>query len=211
MTVTSPPAWGNAERGFADLSDTRPICTVAQVCSRNKYLHLQQIFYKSLKGHPMRKKTLALFLALCGLFFLSGCDQVRQALGDMINPPSASEVTARVSALAAQGKAAQAIQVGEDFLLKNKDASGDLHRKLAQLHTSQGDVVSAVRHLQQSTAGAPTPQPASPATQPSAPSTKTAEPAATAGTAASVDGAAAKVGPNGVEVRAGDVSIKISK
>jgi hypothetical protein len=154
---------------------------------------------------------LALFLALCGLFFLSGCDQVRQSLGDMINPPNASEVTARVSALAAQGKVPQAIQVGEDFLLKNKDAGGDLHRKLAQLHTSQGDVVSAVRHLQQSNAGAPAPQTASPAAQPSAPSEKTAEPAATAGTAASVDGAAAKVGPNGIEVRAGDVSIKISK
>ena len=129
----------------------------------------------------------------------------------MINPPNATEVTARVSALAAQGKAAQAIQLGEDFLLKNKDASGDLHRKLAQLHTSQGDVVSAVRHLQQSTAGAPAPQASSPPAQPSAPSEKAAEPTAAAGPAASVDGAAAKVGPNGIEVRAGDVSIKISK
>jgi hypothetical protein len=152
---------------------------------------------------------LALFLALGGLFFLSGCDQLRQTIGDMISPPSASEVTTRVSALAEQGKVAQAIQIGEDFLLKNKDASGDLHRKLAQLHTSQGDVLSAVRHLQQSTAAAPAPQVAKPATQPGAPAEKVAEPAANP--AASVDGATARVGPNGVEVRAGDVSIKISK
>lgn len=157
----------------------------------------------------MRKKILTASLALCGLVFLSGCDQVRQAVGDMIKPPSAAEVAVRVSALAADGKIPQAIEVGEDFLLKNKDPSGDLHRQLAQLHTRQGDTISALRHLQQSTSGAPAAQAASTPAQSSATAEKAAAP--TAGPSASVDGASAQVGPSGIEVRAGDVSVKISK
>ena len=157
----------------------------------------------------MRTKILTASLAVCGLIFLSGCDQVRQAVGDMIKPPNAGEVTVRVSALAADGKVAQAIEVGEDFLRKNKDPSGDLHRQLAQLHTRQGDTISALRHLQQSTSGAPAAQAASTPAQPSAAAEKAAAP--TAGPSASVDGASAQVGPSGIEVRAGDVSVKISK
>lgn len=157
----------------------------------------------------MRTKILTTLLAVCGLIFLSGCDQVRQAVGDMIKPPSAGEVAVRVSALAADGKIPQAIEVGEDFLLKNKDPSGDLHRQLAQLHTRQGDTISALRHLQQSTSGTAAAQAASPPAQPSATADKAAAP--TVGPSASVDGASAQVGPSGIEVRAGDVSVKVSK
>jgi len=157
----------------------------------------------------VQARNLTVSLALCGLVFLSGCDQVRQAVGDMIKPPSAGEVAVRVSALAAEGKIPQAIEIGEDFLLKNKDPSGDLHRQLAQLHTRQGDTISALRHLQQSTSGAPATQAASTPAQPSATAAKPDAP--TAGPSASVDGASAQVGPSGIEVRAGDVSVKISK
>lgn len=157
----------------------------------------------------MRSSRWTLSFTLCGLLLLSGCDQVRQAVGDLINPPNASEVTVRVNALAAQGKIPQAIQLGEDFLLKNKDPSGDLHRKLAQLHTGQGDTISAVRHLQQSTSAKT--QDAGAQAQPDNPSQKPTEPTSQAGAAAEVGGAAAKVGPGGIEVRAGDVTVKISK
>lgn len=157
----------------------------------------------------MKTNLWALPPTLCALLLLSGCDQVRQTVGDLINPPNASEITVRVDALAAQGKVPQAIQLGEDFLLKNKDPNGDLHRKLAQLHTSQGDTVSAVRHLQQSTLGAAKDAGAQP--QADKPRQKPAEPTAQAGPAVEVGGAAAKVGPDGIEVRAGDVTVKISK
>jgi hypothetical protein len=148
-------------------------------------------------------------LALCWLVFLSGCDQVRQAVGDMIKPPNSGEVAIRVRALAADGKIPKAIQVGEDFLLNNEDSSGDLHRQLAQLHAMQGDTMSALRHIQQSTSGAQATQEASTLAQPSAASKKPAP--LTADALASVEGASAQVGPSGIEVRAGDLRVKISK
>jgi hypothetical protein len=156
-----------------------------------------------------KKGILTVRLALCGLVFLSGCSEMRQAVSDMIKPLNAGEVSVQVSTLAADGKIALAIQVGEDFLLKNKDPSGDLHRQLAQLYTRQGDTISALRHLQQTTPGAPVTQAASTPPQPSAASENAAVP--TAGPSASVDGASAQVGPSGIEVRAGGLSVKISK
>lgn len=145
---------------------------------------------------------------------LTGCDQVRNTAADWLRPPSSSEMAARVSEMAAGGKVEQAIKAGEEYLAKNPDPSGDLHRKLADLYVGQGDAVSAVRHLEKSqgpggaaavvSQGERPPQQA-PAVQPQ----PVERPPAVSAT---VDGASARVRADGsLEVRAGPAAAGTSR
>lgn len=151
-------------------------------------------------------KALTIFFSIVFSVALSGCDQVRNVAADWLRPPSVGEVAARVSELATSGKVNQAIALGEDFLTKNSDPSGDLHRTLADLYLSQGDTVSSIRHLEKSqgTVGSaavvsqgvpPTPQVRA------VPPEQVERPPAVSAT---VDGASARVRADGsLEVRAG--------
>lgn len=142
---------------------------------------------------------------------LTGCDQIRTTVGGLIDPPSASEITARVGRLAEGGQAAQAIKTGEDFLAKHADQTGDLHRKLAELYIAQGDTLSAVRHLQQSDGSGATTraEPAAPPPPPASAAPSRPELADPPAAAASTGEVSAKVGPGGVEASAGGVSVRL--
>lgn len=91
-----------------------------------------------------------LTLAIFSLTLLSGCDQVRQQVADMINPPSPVEMSRRVDELVRANKYEQAISTGEQYLNKNKDPERLVIDAVTNAYVTSGDTAGAVRHMQRS-------------------------------------------------------------
>jgi hypothetical protein len=158
-------------------------------------------------------------MALLVLGLLNGCDQGVQPLSDLITPPTAADMDARVRDLARRGKTQDALRQGEAWLAAHLDLQGDLHRTLAQLLVDSGDAAGAVRHLARAAGSSAntasvSPSPASAPDSASAPASVPAQ-AAQLPTAPSLsvsaEGASARITPHSIEVRAGDAQVTVPK
>lgn len=87
-------------------------------------------------------------LALTALTVLSGCDQVRQKLADLLSPPSAVECIARVQRLLDAGDFQKAVATGEDYLKDKNLATGELHLVVAKAYLELGDATKALQHTE---------------------------------------------------------------
>jgi hypothetical protein len=153
------------------------------------------------KNHVKKIKRVQLrhLLQACVLCIgLSGCEQIRTGLADMLSPPSDAQMAARIGDLANGGKLREAIDAGEKFLNSNPSENNRVNAKLADLYLENGDSVKALLHLEKShgdvieSPGAATGQLSIDAVAINPPDTPTAP------------AASAKAGPNGAEAIAGN-------
>ena len=171
-------------------------------------------------------------IAFSLLLVLSGCDQQRQQLADLIARPTPEEIAVRIDQSVAQSKAEKGIEVGESYLKSEKDPNGHVHKALVKAYLFVGDASSAQKHIELSVSGStssnsaavtttPTPKKDQALTGDSVSVTVSQNGTAVSATttnsstqkieqSVSVDGASVTVGPNGTVVKAGDsvVSIK---
>lgn len=136
---------------------------------------------------------------------LSGCDQQRQALADLIAPPGPGQTAARIDEAVQQNKGRAGIEIGVAYLNSHPDPDGLVHHALAAAYLSTGDVAQAAGQMALSIAsGAAAPkadQPAAAAAAQDGP----LQPAVVAGDAAVIQS------PNGMVVKAGDAVVSPSK
>lgn len=85
---------------------------------------------------------------LIAFTILSGCDQVRQKLADVLTPPSPLECVTRVQRLVDAGDFQKAVTVGEDYLKDKNFASSELHLVVAKAYLELGDAPKALQHTQ---------------------------------------------------------------
>lgn len=105
--------------------------------------------FESIKMMNMKKIKLLAFV-FASLTFLTGCDQVRQTVSDLINPPSPIEISRRVDSLVRSQKYQEAISLGEQYLNKNQDPEGLVTDAVTNAYMESGDAAGAVRHMQRS-------------------------------------------------------------
>lgn len=147
-------------------------------------------------------KLILLPIIFGALLSMTGCDQVRQHVSDLINPPTPVELSRRVDELVMSQKYQDAISLGEQYLNKNKDSENLVTDAVTNAYMESGDATGAVRHMQRS--GRP-PQ-----------NTNTTGAATTATTTTrsegvAVDGASVTETKNGTVVRAGDAIVIMPK
>jgi hypothetical protein len=169
-----------------------------------------------------RITSAALVLAL--FILAAGCDKQRESLASAIQPRTAQQVAATANQLLGEGKFKEARTEGESFLAGNQDITGQLSLALAKASAQLGDTDVAVTYAIRAvaagalagvdlmaepmlepirtdirfvtlatgaTAPATTPAQPAPAVQPSAPQTS------------------ATIDANGIEAKAGSVSVKL--
>jgi hypothetical protein len=161
-------------------------------------------------------------LALVGL--TAGCDKQRESLASAIAPRTAQQVTAAVNQQLADGKFKEARTDGESFLAGSQDPTGQLAWALAKASAQLGDADATIKYASQAVAARavsnvdlmaePMLEPvrtdlrlvslaagttAGVSNQPAAP--RPVEPAPAT--------ASATIGANGIEAKAGSVSVKL--
>lgn len=162
-----------------------------------------------------------LLLALCSAaigFSLTGCDGQRKALADLISPPDARQIAGRIDDAVEHDQGSTGITLGEEFLAKNPDPDGLVHRALVGAYLATGSAPDAARHMELAIAdGASAAPKAAPLSAAPAPAASTAAnnaaplaPAASAAPA-SVNGAAVLTSPAGISVRAGDAAVSLGR
>ncbi|WP_153116433.1 hypothetical protein [Rhodocyclus tenuis] len=151
------------------------------------------------------------FLFLCiSALTLAACEQAQQKTADLLRPPTSVEINLRVLKLAEEGKPADAVRLGEDFLKSTADTEGSLHATLAKLYMATGDTESAVRHMQMMNKGSSVSTTVIVTKENPAPPAQLALPPSPSALDPSNGGAAASIGPNGIEVRAGGARASIT-
>ncbi len=174
---------------------------------------------------PGRRLTprAVLLLALCSAaigFSLTGCDGQRKALADLISPPDARQIAGRIDDAVEHDQGSTGITLGEEFLAKNPDPDGLVHRALVGAYLATGSAPDAARHMElaiadgASAAPKAAPPSAAPAPAPAASiAANNAAPLAPAVPAApaSVNGAAVLTSPAGISVRAGDAAVSLGR
>jgi hypothetical protein len=146
----------------------------------------------------MKYKKYIIIVCILVIFFgLSGCQQLRDDLADLLSPPTDAQMAARMADMTAAGKSVEAIQTGEKFLAAHQGPSFNVHAKLVQLYLEQGDSVRAQVHLEGANS-APIGAGVAPAPGPDAVAEPLAPPAVSA-----------KVGPDGLEASAGNAKASI--
>lgn len=143
------------------------------------------------------KNTKLIAFIFASLTLLTGCDQVRQQVADLINPPTPVEISRRVDGLVRTQKYQEAISMGEQYLNKNQDPDGLVTDAVTNAYMESGDAAGAVRHMQRS--GRP-----SKGSDAGGAATTRAEGVA-------VDGASVTETKNGTVVRAGDAVVIMPK
>ncbi len=88
--------------------------------------------------------TLALLVVL-----ISGCEQAREKMADLIRPKTMESVTSSVNEQIAQGKFKLAQREGEEFLGGKEDVTGQLAWSLAKASAQLGEVDPALKYLGQ--------------------------------------------------------------
>jgi len=94
------------------------------------------IDFNRLLGRCTRRDGLATVISLC--LPVAGCADAEQTLTGVSQTPTAGEMAARVAALAARNKVAEAIATGEPFLRNHPDPQGHVRATPARRHTEQG-------------------------------------------------------------------------
>ena len=143
------------------------------------------------------KTILKLTLIATILISLSGCDQFRQKISDILSPPSPSEMAARVDNLVDQDKPEKAIEAGEEYLKEKGDDNNVLREAITRAKIfleSHGSSESSSKE------NSSTP-----------PSNKQSSQKNSEKNGVSVDGASVEDGPDGTVVRAGDAVVIMKK
>lgn len=164
-------------------------------------------------------------LSLLGL--AAGCDKQRETLASAIQPRNAQQVTASANQKLAEGKFNEARTEAESFLAANQDPTGQLAWTLAKACAQLGDPDAAIKYAGQAVAAhavssvdvmaEPMLEPVRTDIRLVALAAGTADTAGSpsqpppAGTPAPQQAAAtsATIGANGVEAKAGSVSVKL--
>jgi len=155
-----------------------------------------QLFDAKMKFMKLRWKIYHVLIA--GIFlFLSGCQQQRADLADVISPPNDAQMAVRVAESSAAVGVPYAIAMGEKFLAAHPGVNPNVRAKLVQLYLDQGDAAKALAHLSElnrSEGGVEVtvPQSSAKAEDPLAPSMPSA-----------------KVGPDGLEASVGNVQATV--
>ncbi len=142
-------------------------------------------------------------IIFAALLSMTGCDQVRQQVSDMINPPTPVELSRRIDELVRSKKYQDAISLGEQYLNKNKDPESLVTDAVTNAYMESGDATGAVRHMQRS--GRP-PQDMNATGAATATYTTT-----TRSDGVAVDSASVTETKNGTVVRAGDAIVIMPK
>ena len=156
-------------------------------------------------------QVIAAIVFAFALIALAGCADERQAVADLLSPPSAAEIAARVESLASEGKFDEAVSLGEGHLGTSADPTGVLHRVLARLHTELGNTERAVYHLERShgsTSASASAQPRQP-NPAHVPFTDLPAPAQAQTSAAPL--ASASIDGDAIEARAGGVVARVPR
>jgi len=136
------------------------------------------------------KKIIILFLVSVAL---TGCDQARQKVADLINPPTADVVATRIDQLIQQGEYQKAIEMGETFFKENSGvSSSEIHIFVSKAYLEIGDSLSAVRHM-------------------SAATSISQQQKSSSNESVNSSDASVVTGPNGTVVRAGDAQVVLPK
>lgn len=143
-------------------------------------------------------KTIFKLIAIVAIVIsLSGCEQFRQKISDILSPPSPSEMAARVDNLVDQDKPEKAIEAGEGYLKEKGDENNVVREAVVRAKIfleSHGSSESSSKDDSSSTSNN------------KQSSVKNSEKSGV-----SVDGASVEDGPNGTVVRAGDAVVIMKK
>lgn len=153
------------------------------------------------------KKITFLPILFVALMSLTGCDQVRQQVADLLNPPTPVEMSRRVDDLVRTQKYQDAITLGEQYLNKNKDPEGLVTDSVTNAYMESGDAAGAVRHMGRSGKSA---QSSSTSTTAGTAATSTTT-TTTNSSGVSVNDASVTETKNGTVVRAGDAIVIMPK
>lgn len=149
------------------------------------------------------QKLIVLPIIFAALLSMTGCDQVRQHVSDLINPPTPVEMSRRVDELVRSQKYQDAIDLGEQYLNKNKDSENLVTDAVTNAYMESGDATGAVRHMQRS--GRP------PQNMNTTGTATTTTSTTTPSEGVAVDGASVTETKNGTVVRAGDAIVIMPK
>ena len=83
------------------------------------------------------------------VFNLSGCDQFRSKLADLIAPQSPEDGLKSIDAMIANGQLKEALAKAESFIEKSGDLRGQFELAAARVAALQGNVDIALRYLAQ--------------------------------------------------------------
>jgi hypothetical protein len=103
-----------------------------------------------LKSNFARTIVTAGLLSLFGL--TAGCEKQREALASAIQPRNVQQVTATANQKLAEGKFKEARTESESFLSSNQDLTGQLAWVLAKACAQLGDADSAINYARQAVA-----------------------------------------------------------
>lgn len=178
-----------------------------------------------LKSNFARTVVIATLLSLSGL--MAGCDKQRATLAAAIQPRDAQQVTATLNQMLAEGKFKEARTEGESFLSGNQDSTGQLAWALAKASAQLGDRDAAIKYASRAVAEhavsgvdvmvEPMLEPVrtdirlvalAAGTTGIASSAPRQAPAGTPGDHAA-PGASATIDANGIEAKAGSVSVRL--
>lgn len=157
-----------------------------------------------------------LLLALCSTvigFSLTGCDAQRKALADLISPPDARQIASRIDEAVEHDKGSSGVTLGEEFLAKNPDPEGLVHRALVGAYLATGSASDAARHMGLAIleGASAAPKSASSPAAPVAPAAPAAAVPAAAAPAAGSGDAAVLASPAGISVKAGDAAVSLPR
>jgi len=79
---------------------------------------------------------------------LTGCDQLKSKLSDLISEPTPSEMSKRTDRLVQEGNYKKAISSGESYLDKNKDPDNLVSESVVNAYMASGNTQGVVGHLQ---------------------------------------------------------------
>jgi hypothetical protein len=154
-----------------------------------------------------RFKLIAVAISLGFVIFsLTGCD--------LLSPSTPESALEKMTKLAGEGKADDAIAVGEKFLNKYSDPEGRVNAELGDLFLKKGDAASAAKYMQNAIRSGAIPSGSVDIRIQTERSEKTGsshQQDSHGSTSVSVDGAHVKSGPGGTEVRAGDAVVRTQK
>jgi hypothetical protein len=179
-----------------------------------------------MKLSKMVKAVVRLMLVGFLVMNLSGCDQFRSRLADLIAPQSPGDALKSIEAMTAAGQLKEALAKAESFMEKPGDLRPRFELAGARVAALQGDVDVALRYLARALAElhlTPDQLMADEAfsalltdirflqtiTRQASPNTTAAKPSSSGTHVKASEGTEIKIDNQGTEVRAGDIVIKL--
>ena len=93
-------------------------------------------------------KLVRMFLLVCLLGTLSGCDELRTKLANVLQPETPQQTLAIVEDLISSGNAKLVISKGEKLAETSGPLQGKFSWSIARAYAIEGDIEKALKHLQ---------------------------------------------------------------